>query len=545
MRRSPYRLLTLVIMAASWVCLRAGDAAEWVYDDNLTLALETKDVQMAQGPVTRVVASAHLPLDTVQKWTDESAQRKLGGAPNPGFAESKGYRVRIRVRRNGEVMAPRRVRPGTGPLADWLGVYAAKMGKLIAWKRCAQMRVSFVHPLDGPQARYEIIWIVNCRKARTETLTLPAGPAAAPEAPPEGLSSVDGLGIYPPATQIGAPYPFTMTGGDEDSFREGAGLILASLKPSQAKQALELDATPQAWVLIGWQGDWGPCNSCFFSDADEAVALRPRLATPTEFPPGAHAEARGEPMSLGVRDNATGKVAAALSLAPGAEVARSAEGELFVLQGLVRVTSLTGHVDIACGTGSVRVKGFALLDVGPEKLTIWCVTRETEAGSERLEPGQVATWDGAGLRRRQFDVSELAEPFLRTCFAMPPTPVVVEAPAQEVPVRTGAIVHAVLCRGLDARSKPIRPGTQFPAGTGEITLLIEHRLPEGQRARIGVEFLKGDSARSRHRVDVGGSGKFVIEVRAKGARGFSPGKWLARIDVDGKLDREIGFVVGQ
>ncbi len=171
-------------------------AAQWPFDDTLKLALDAKEVRVGEAHYIQLTASAQVPAEMVEQWTDEVAAQ-AGDAVVGGAA--RGYRVWIRITRGGQPLEPAREVPGTGPLADWLGVCPCYLGDRIVFKRCAATQVSVLHPCQGPAAAYQVMWWVDCKEVAQEHLRLPdqqpvaAGPPGAqpplpalpaPRAPP-------------------------------------------------------------------------------------------------------------------------------------------------------------------------------------------------------------------------------------------------------------------------------------------------------------------------------------------------------------------------
>jgi hypothetical protein len=162
-------------------------AAQWPFDDTLKFALDTKEVRVGEAHFIELTASAQVPVEVVERWTDEVAGQ--AGDAMAGGA-TRGYRVWIRITRDGQALEPARALPGTGPLADWLGVFSCYIGDRIVFKRCATTQVSVLHPCKDPAAEYQVTWWVDCKEAAQERLRLPdeqpvaAGPPGAQSPPP-------------------------------------------------------------------------------------------------------------------------------------------------------------------------------------------------------------------------------------------------------------------------------------------------------------------------------------------------------------------------
>ncbi len=516
-------------------------AAQWVYDDHLTLALST--AVRADG--TRVRADALLPRETVEAWTDASMAATDGdGAKNPAFCRSRGYRVRIVVTRDGVPLGSSRHSGGVGPLADRVGVFTTRVAGHRVWMRSGYVRAEFSHPAGAPPAEYEITWIVDCRPARSERLRLPADEAAQPEPREMGLSARDGRGIYPPGTAPGVPYPFTQAAPPAGRPAEGAGLIVASLSPEEARGHLGLPQNPRGPVLIGWQPDGADCLAWFYGIQDADISLRPPPAEVRPLTQGQAAETRSTPQTFRLAEGG-GAPVAVMTLGPEARLARTAVDAVELVRGALRVSVHGGAVSIGARGEALVASGLALVEVEVDasRTRAWCLTREIEVGGVRLVSGEMVTIGDAGPVTERFDLSQMRDVFLSTCLVAGDNGKTRETPEEEVARANGVIRDVILCEGLDGAQRPVRPGTVFGAGTPSLTVIVGYRAPGRTRAQITVSLLREGVVRTKSTTEVSGSGKFVAVFRPGGNAMYGPGNWQIRLSVDGRPDREIGFTV--
>lgn len=532
--------VTLLLAA----CLVAGHATEWVHDDHLTLSLNTCLTRGDGEPAVLVQASAYLSPLTVERWTEESSRAQtLEGAPNPRYGRSRGYRVSISVTREGEPVVPWRTRAGTGPLADWVGVFATRVGNQVVWKRCNAVQVSFRVPLRGDTAEYRVVWRVDSKPVRSEVLRLPGAWNQRPSTDSGGLRSDNGVGTYPPGTQIGAPYPFSIWHEEPGALVTGEGVIVAALSPAQARQACGLDRDPSQPVLVGWQPDCEHALSLFFAESEASeltsVPAAPLLAPVGDLPADVPVEATDGPTSFFVRMDPAGKVCGTISLAPGARAQRLRAREVMLERGLARVSLLEGSLAVVTPQGAMTVDGLALVDVQPDTVQVWCLSGQVTLGEQAIRSQQRATWAADAPQVATFSLADLAAPFLRTCFVLAPDTEPEPRPVESLPAGT---VHAVLCLGLDEEGQPRGMASRFPADTPALTLLVEHNFPDDQARQLGISLLFGDTARYQYRVQVTGEGRFTLQFRPGGGR-FQPGAWRVRLEHAGKLDQEIAFTI--
>jgi len=535
--------LFLTVLTAALVGLTGPSAQgeQYVYDDYLTLSLTTS----AQSSGVRVRANAFLPRDVVEKWTDGSMSAKLAdGSANPEFRRSRGYRVRIAVARDGLPLEALPTQGGMGPLADRVGVFTTRVGDHQVWMRSGRCLAEFEHPAGDAAAEYRITWYINCKAARTETLRLPLEGGGQRSTETAGLSARNGLGTYPAGTAVGAPYPFTQEAPPEGWQGQGAGLLVAAVPASEAQAALGLPEQPGEDVLVGWQPDGAQCHAWFFSSRDAALAIRPSPADVSDLPVGQTVETKAGPSAMRVSDGAAG-LRAAIALSPGSLLSRDAPGGVSVAQGVARLSVQDGTLLVTAGGRWVGVDGLAMVEVGAEATRVWCVTRRVLVGTAELQSGQVATLSGGEVSIEQYPLVQLREPFLSTCLAGGNGEHNRQRDSDEVARDSGVITDLILCRGLDAGQRPIEPGTQFPAGTDNISLVVGYRLPGKTTARIGITLLHNDAPRSKSTTEVAGSGKFVVTFRPRGAAAYASGEWALQVEVDGRPDRELEFTIGQ
>ncbi len=517
----------------------AAAAAQWVYDDYLTLALSTAD--RADG--TRVRADALLPRETVEAWTDASMAATAGeGAKNPGFCKSRGYRVRIVVTRDGVPLGSTRHSGGVGPLADRVGVFTTRVAGHQVWMRSGHVRAEFSHPAGAPSAEYEITWIIDCRPARSERLRLPADEAAQPEPQEMGLFARDGRGLYPPGTAPGVPYPFTQVAPPARWPAEGAGLIVASLSPEEARGYLGLPQSPRAPVLIGWQPDGADCLAWFYSVQDADISLRPPPAEVRPLAQGQAAETHSAPQAFRL-EGSDGAPVAVMALGPEARLARTAVDAVELVRGALRVSVHSGAVTIGARGEALVASGLALVEVDESRTRAWCLTREIAVGGVRLVSGEMVTVGAAGPVTESFDLSQMRDVFLSTCLVAGDNGKTRETPEEEVARANGVIRDVILCEGLDGAQRPVNPGTVFGAGTSSISVIVGYRTPGRTRAQITLSLLREGVTKTKSTTEVSGSGKFVAAFRAAGDGVYGPGKWQIRLSVDGRPDREIDFTV--
>jgi len=530
------------MLAFQFVAHPAG-VTEWVYDDYLTLAVETTGVRTALGPAVTAKASVFLSVPTVEAWTDHGARPQLeDGSANPDYSRSRGYRVRIVITKGGKPAEPYKSKPGTGPLADWVGVYAARVANRVVWKRCARTSVSIVHPVDEPTAEYKIQWWVDSVLARTHTVALPSAETADVTVA-DGLASTDWQGICPVGTQLGSPYPFTLTQAEKGCPTQGAGAIVASLGRSSAAQALGLPRVPSAPVLVGWQPDCGYCLTLFFADVDRALAVLPPLNAPSDLGPKGRARPVDAPAGYRLPDLAGLGVDGVVWASAGSSIQRMAGGELFADRGILRICALARPVVAYTHCGSLQVDGMALLELAADQIRLWCLSRTAQVSGKPVRAGEYVTWNGQKLTKQDFSLTTMSPTFLRTCFPLPQAATPVPTPAPTERGLTGAIKRAIICEGVDDRNRPVNGGTLFKQGTRSLTLFIEHELPEPGRAEVLARLSRDGRIRSESVMEVAGRGKFVIKFLPRQRASLASGTWLVRIEVDGKLDREIQFTI--
>ena len=188
-RKLPAVLCCLVIATTSSLW-----AEDWAFDKLLTLSASANAVQTPEGPMAQLTASASLPREVVEGWTDEAMQPQSDTSDTSDTGrerEPRGYRVCIQVLQGGKPVAAAHFVPGTGPLGDWVGLYPGELGDRVVWKRRAITKVTVLQALDSPPAEYTVTWYVDCQLARSQTVALPGGsgepgtPPASQAGPPE------------------------------------------------------------------------------------------------------------------------------------------------------------------------------------------------------------------------------------------------------------------------------------------------------------------------------------------------------------------------
>jgi len=130
----------------------AASAGQWALDSQLTLSLDGGTMQTERGVAAALTASAALPRELVESWTDE------GLHPTEATATpvARGYRVCIEVRCGGEKVTPYRSVLAPARWRNWVGVVPSRVADRVVWKRCTLTRVTVARSLDQPPAEYEV-----------------------------------------------------------------------------------------------------------------------------------------------------------------------------------------------------------------------------------------------------------------------------------------------------------------------------------------------------------------------------------------------------
>ncbi|NSW54466.1 MAG: hypothetical protein HPY44_00515 [Armatimonadetes bacterium] len=539
--------LIAILLAASGIAGHA-QTREFNHDGILTLRLEVGRARQEGPAAWDVRLSAHLPKDVVDRWA-RTGRQGLGesDSANPEYGNPRGYRIWFAARRDGVALPPVRTVPGTGPLADRVGVYPSRLGNMTVLTTASSASATFRHQVSTGPAEYEFTWYVDCMVARTEKLTLPPEKPSEESAGNDAPVSTNGRGLIAPGAELGDTYPFTVSASQLGPAFDGEGVIVARLAPEQAQERLALPEAPAQPVLLGWQADLRAGFSILMSAEDQALLPQVGIPVPQNLLPANCAQTTDRPALLVTRQAADSPVRASLGLAPGSLLTALPDGDLFLASGTLRISSLESTVAVITPSGRVHASGLTMVSVGtvpgtrPAPVTLWVARGTAEFRGTEIKQGQVARLSDTNLSISAPEPSELADAFVQTCYATrpeaaPAVPAVSEA-ASDI------IRDVVLCRGLDSRNQPVDPGTVFSAGTPELSLLVSHHLPVREQATLVVTLFRQGNITLRHEVDIMGEGRFVITFRPSAATGFAAGPWKVTIARAGQILRTVDFVI--